>query len=114
MNTFGKASLMALGMAFVLICILDAVTPQSILKSLSGQSAPKANVTVVVNKVDDQPVTVRLSNQEGQVIASQELGGGNTVQFALKEAKNGTYQIEVTDGVTTRVKEVTLSAQKAA
>ncbi|GAB3895623.1 hypothetical protein GCM10028803_12350 [Larkinella knui] len=113
MNTTLKASLMALGMGFIMICVVDAVTPQSLLKALVGQSGPKANVTVVVNRVDDQPITVRLSKLNGEVIASKQLGEGNTVHFGLKDAVNGTYRVEVSNATTKKVKDVVLSAQKA-
>ncbi len=114
MNTTLKASLIALGMGFILICVIDAITPQSLLGSLLGQSAPKANVTVVVNRIDDEPVTVRLSNSNGEVIASQQLIDGNTIHFGLKDATNGTYRVEVSNSTTKKVKDVILSAQKAA
>ncbi|GAB3333702.1 hypothetical protein GCM10027299_41470 [Larkinella ripae] len=113
MNTTLKASLIALGMGFVMICVVDAVTPQSLIGSLLGQSKPKANVTVVVNRVDDQPVTVQLSKQNGEVIASGQLVEGNTIHFGLKDAENGTYRVEVSNATTKKVKDVTLSAQKA-
>ncbi|WP_128545692.1 hypothetical protein [Larkinella soli] len=112
MNTVVKASLIALGMGFVMICVVDAVNPQSILGWLSGQSASKAQVTVVVNKADNQPITVKLSKLNGEVVASQQLEEGNIVHFGLKNAENGTYRVEVTDGLTRKVKEVSLVAQK--
>ena len=114
MNTTLKASLIALGMGFVMICVVDAITPQSLLGSLSGQSAPKANVTVVVNRIDNEPVTVRLSKANGEVIASEQLVDGNTIHFGLKDAVNGTYRVEVSNSTTKKVKDVILSAQKAA
>lgn len=113
MNTTLKASLTVLGMGAVMICLVDAVTPRPLLGLLTGQAVPKANVTVVVNRVDDQPVTVRLSKLNGEVIASQQLGEGNTIHFGLKDAVNGTYRVEVSNATTKRVKDVVLSAQKA-
>ncbi|MGV3559823.1 hypothetical protein [Larkinella arboricola] len=114
MNTTLKASLIALGMGFVMLCVVDAITPQSLLGSLLGQSAPKANVTVVVNRVDNEPVMVRLSKANGEVIASEKLIDGNTIHFGLKDAVNGTYRVEVSNSTTKKVKDVILSAQKAA
>lgn len=113
MNTTLKASLMALGMGFIMFCVIDAVTPQSLLNALLGQSAPKANVTVVVNRVDNEPVLVQLSNSNGEVIASKQLVDGNTIHFGLKDAVNGTYRVEVSNSTTKKTKDVTLSAQKA-
>lgn len=113
MNTTLKASLIALGMAIVMIFVVDAVTPKSLLNSLVNHSGPQANVTVVVNRVDDQPITVKLSKMNGEVIASEQLGEGNTIHFGLKDAVNGTYRVEVSNATTKKVKEVVLSAQKA-
>lgn len=114
MNATLKASLIALGMGFVMICVIDALVPQSLLGSLLGRPAPKANVTVVVNRVDNQPVTVQLSKLNGEVIASEQLVEGNTIHFGLKDAVNGTYRVEVSNSTVKKVKDVTLSAQKAA
>lgn len=79
-------------------------------------SEKTTTLNVMVEKQSGNSVTIRVKNNEGQTLATQNVKGKGErywSKFNLSELADGTYQVEITNGQDVTVKEVKLSTQNA-
>ena len=78
-------------------------------------SQKTTTLNVMVEKQAGNTVVIRLKDQNGQLLATQAIKGSGErswSKFNLSELRDGTYQVELTNGRDVTVKEITLSTQK--
>lgn len=118
MKTFIKTFALALSLSAVsMVASANGgkgnVTPTA-YKAAVFASASATTLNVMVEKQMGANVVIRLKDDKGNVLSTnilQKKDGSYRSKFDLSNLSDGTYQVEVTNGVDTTVKEITLSTQ---
>ncbi|GAB3889775.1 T9SS type A sorting domain-containing protein [Spirosoma agri] len=75
------------------------------------------NLSIALDKETGGTVDVRLKNAEGTVLYSQQVSKNESQyrsRLNLSDLPDGTYQVEITNGVETKTHTITLSTQQPA
>ncbi|MFD1140302.1 hypothetical protein ACFQ4C_04250 [Larkinella insperata] len=118
MKTLVTTTFIVLILGMVSVCFADGnedvVEGKSSFHSAVYPVASTMKLSVKVNKAQNCQVDIRLLNQMWETLTVLKLGKDNessTIRFDLNTLEDGQYRVEVSDGIRTEVKTVTLQTR---